>query len=209
MVHTKEHLLVGISGPTSAGKTTLVEAIKRKIGPSQIAVVSVDWYDRERRGDSEMKKAVVRRQYFGEPFNWESPEVFDFDRYIFDLRRMKKGNPTTITSPNSRWQKGTTIAPAKFTIVEGTLALYDKAASFFDIKYYIDLPLEEVVRRRLKKVPEHRTAPAYNLQYMGTVMLEGLETYVFPQKKKADVVLDGTQPTARLAERVIHDLRSL
>src|SRR5256885_15151658 len=98
MVEQTERLLLGIAGPTSAGKTTLIEALKGRFTPGEIAVISVDWYDLERRGDAKIKKAIAHGQYTGELFNWESPSVFDFEQYVHDLQRLKEGKPIVIPS---------------------------------------------------------------------------------------------------------------
>jgi uridine kinase len=175
--------LIGICGGSCSGKTTIVNYIISK--HPNISVLHFDDYF---LGSSRLD--------FNSITDWESPELYLFDRYIKDLKTLKSGKPIDIEC-NSResLQRGIyskTISPAEAVIVEGFLIFYNKEArELFDNFFFIDISEDELKTRRIARMKEGDNWD--DLNYINTKLIGGHRKYVVPQKKYADMVLDGTK----------------
>jgi uridine kinase len=204
----KEKFLIGIAAPTCAGKTSLLNELKENLG-DKLAVVNFDDYDRFYTGSSEMDAELDNPTIT----NWEDPKLFNYQKFIRDLGKLKNGL-SIILDPYSREnQKPNTtvrkLSPTEFTIVEGIFVLhYPAARLLFDLKYYVDIPEETMVKRRISRYSGGKM-PWDQLDYIKGPMIEGTRKYVAPQKKVADKVLDGTKPSIEIAEQVIFDIKHL
>lgn len=198
-----ERLLIGIAGPTCSGKTSLVTELKQRFG-GDMSTLSFDEYDLYTRRDLKLR-AIAES---GAVFNWDSPAAFDYQGYLEDLQRLRDGRPVTTASGSRESKKlgveGITVAPARYTVVEGILIfLDDRASELFDRRFFIDIPTDEIVRKRMGRVKEFGSAPANNPTYIQTTMLEGIEYFIRPQREKVQLVLDGTKPISELADQVV------
>lgn len=89
-------------------------------------------------------------------------------------------------------------------IVEGVFIYHDqRARDLIDLRFFIDLPVEEMIRRRLARTPVDSTDPWDAPEYITGEMVKGTEKYVMPQREHSHVVLDGLLPTSELANIVI------
>lgn len=199
-------LLIGIAAPTCAGKTTILSGLRHHLGDG-VAVLSFDEYDLYPSGSPALEEALKN----GTINNWEDPSLFDCERYLQDLQRLKEGKAVTLLSRSREsLAEGVavrTVTPQRFTFVEGIFVLFDERAStLFDRRFYIDIPTEEMVRRRLARSPEGSTDPWDSKAYIEHEMVEGTDRFVKPQRTKADVVLNGLQPVDQLVAQIIHSL---
>lgn len=203
-------LLIGIAAPTSAGKTLLLRELGQRLSSTDIEILSFDEYDLYPSGSKALQQAVEQ----GTIVNWEDPALFDYERYFKDLQKLRDGEPITLLSRSRESMAGgvetRTIHPKGLTIVEGIFAFADeRTAALFDRRFYIEIPTDIMVARRLKRTPEGSTDPWDDPDYIKTTMVEGTEYYIKPQRQRADVVLEGTRSTAELATQVIFDIRNL
>lgn len=197
----RESLFVGIAGFTSSGKTTLLRTLEGRLG-NQANLISFDEYLYPRGSQVLARLAIT---------NWEDPVVFDFERYVKDLRQLKEGHPVHLRAPSPKTRaegfSPRTIEPRRYTIVEGVYTYHDpRTVDVFDLRFYIDLPTEEMIRRRKERVSEGSTSPWDKPEYIETTMVEGMEYWVKPQRSKAHVVIDGIQSTEIIAEQIINTL---
>lgn len=204
----KSSHLIGIAAPTCAGKTSLLDALKIQLG-DQMSVVNFDNYDRFFPGSERLKQQRQNPTII----NWEDPALFNYQRFIPDLKRLRKGLPIK-THPYSREseQKGEQVKMTEareYTIVEGIFVLhYPAARALYDLTYYVDIPEDVMIERRIAR-SEGSLNPCDQPVYIKGVMVEGTRKYVAPQKGYADKVLDGTRPLEENVEVVLVDLRNL
>lgn len=205
-MNKSELMLIGIAGPTCSGKTSLLKELGQRLR-NEVAVLSFDEYDLYPSGSLALKETLKK----GSIANWEDPSLFDYERYLEDLQKLRKGQPVTLLSRSRESQaeeiKTKTIQPDKYTVVEGVFTYSDsRAVDIFDRRFYIDIPVDEMVKRRLARTPERSTDPWDNSSYIRVDMVAGTEYYVKPQKAKAHVVLDGLQSPVKLADQVINEI---
>ena len=204
-----EFNLIGIAGPTNTGKTTLNRELGRRITPFPM-VFSYDEYDLFPSGSEAMERELVEHNII----NWEDPSLFDEEAYAADMERVKAGLPVVLQARSREsLESGQTtrnIVPSRLNIVEGVFLYHNpKARDQFDFRFYIDLPVEEMIRRRLARTPADSSDPWDQRDYIEGEMVKGTELFVAPQREHAHVILDGLQPTSQLADIVMGQLAKL
>ena len=204
-----ERLLIGIAAPTCSGKTSLIRELNGRIG-GESAFLSFDEYDLYPSGSPALKDALQT----GTIKNWENPALFDYEKYVDDLRKLREGQPVTLLSRSreslTEGVEFRTISPTTYTFVEGIFVYSDeRVVELFDRRFYIDIPVDEMVRRRILRTPLESQDPWDQREYIETEMVVGTEYYVKPQIDRAHVVLNGLRPSAELAEQVIFELAKM
>jgi uridine kinase len=138
--------------------------------------------------------------------DWESPTLYRWDDFSTALSQLKLGNMATINA-NSRESTETgiltrEIEPRPIIVVAGFLALHDEVIrTLYDETIYIDIPEEEIVRRR--KARANPDSPWDTDEYINNGLLPGHRKFVVPQRPLAGNVVDGLVTRDELAEKVL------
>ncbi|QWK09486.1 MAG: uridine kinase [Thermoflexus hugenholtzii] len=182
----KRPVVIGIAGGTGSGKTTVAEAIVRRIGPERIALIQQDSYYKD-QSHLPMEERVR--------INYDHPDSIDTVLLIRHLQELIAGRPvevpiydfTTYTrTPHTR-----RVEPRPVILVEGILVFVEKALrDLFDIKIYVDAdPDIRFIRRLQRDLAERgRTLESVIQQYLSTVRPMHLE-FVEPSKRYADIII--------------------
>lgn len=195
-----ERTIVGICAPTCAGKTTLVETLRQRIHPEP-TVLSFDEYDLYPTGSEAMARELQERQIK----NWENPNLFNIQAFVRDLGRIRRGQSFLVLTKSRESLKADIqekiVRPGSLVIVEGVFIYHSpEARDLFDYKFFLDIPIEEMLRRRLARTPAGSIDPWDDPEYIRGEMIRGTEEFVTPQREYADKILNGLLPTAVLAE---------
>jgi len=186
MAMRKRPVVIGIAGGTGSGKTTVAEAIVRRIGPERIALIQQDSYYKD-QSHLPMEERVR--------INYDHPDSIDTALLIRHLQELIAGRPvevpiydfTTYTrTPHTR-----RVEPRPVILVEGILVFVEKALrDLFDIKIYVDAdPDIRFIRRLRRDLAERgRTLESVIQQYLSTVRPMHLE-FVEPSKRYADIII--------------------
>lgn len=199
-------MVVGISGGTGSGKTTLSELILEKIGREKIAYLPHDAYYRDQKHLPLEERAKV---------NYDHPDSLETELLIEHIEQLKEGHeiemPQYDFTVHSRKQKTLTIKPKRVVLVEGILIFVEKALrNLFDMKIYVDTDADiRFIRRLTRDVTERgRTVQSVINQYLDTVRPMHLE-FVENSKRYADIIVpEGGMNTVAL-DMVIARLQSL
>jgi len=182
----KRPVVIGIAGGTGSGKTTVAEAIVRRIGPERIALIQQDSYYKDQSHLPIEERVRI---------NYDHPESIDTALLIRHLQELIAGRPvevpiydfTTYTcTPHTR-----RVEPRPVILVEGILVFVEKALrDLFDIKIYVDAdPDIRFIRRLRRDLAERgRTLESVIQQYLSTVRPMHLE-FVEPSKRYADIII--------------------
>ena len=188
-------VVVGVSGGTASGKTTISEAILDRVGRDGVAFIQHDAYYR----DLSHLPFAARQQA-----NFDHPDALESDLLVTHLDELCRGG--TIELPqydfarHVRLPETRSIEPRPVILVEGILIFVEKALrERFDIKVYVDADADLRFIRRLRRDIEERgrTLDSVIEQYLSTVRLMHLE-FVEPSKRYADVIIPtgGFNPVA-------------
>uniref|UniRef100_A0A7S3ZBN8 Uridine kinase n=1 Tax=Lotharella globosa TaxID=91324 RepID=A0A7S3ZBN8_9EUKA len=184
----KEPLVIGVTGGTASGKTTVCRKIIERIGIPWVVMISMDRFYRSLPPE-EMKLAKKKE------FNWDHPSAFDwalFQKVIADIRTGKSVEvPRYDFATNSREKETDTVYGADIVIIEGILVLHDKPLrELMDIKVFVDTDSDLRLARRIKRdIRERgRTVDEVLDQYVKTVK-PSFDDYIFPTKRYADLIV--------------------
>ncbi len=179
-------VIIGLAGGTGSGKTTVANAILKKVGAERISVVPHDAYYRNLTQLPRAQRDIV---------NFDHPDSLDTDLLIRHIRQLKSGQPIELPvydfTIHARTADTRRIEPRPVIIVEGILIFAElPLRELFDVKIYVDTDADlRFIRRLQRDVAERgRTPDSVIHQYLSTVRPMHLE-FVEPSKRYADVII--------------------
>lgn len=183
----KRPLIIGITGGTGSGKSTVCKAIMENIPEENIAVLEQDAYYKD-QGHLSMEERFKT--------NYDHPLAFDnklLIKHIEDLSRMKPvEKPVYDYELHTRKTDQTiTVTPKDIIIVEGIMILEDEELrDRLDIKIYVDTEDDIRILRRIQRdIKERgRTVDSVIEQYLNTVK-PAHDQFIEPYKKYADIIM--------------------
>jgi uridine kinase len=197
--------LIGIAGPSCAGKTEVARALTGAL-PGRTVLVALDSYYRP-LGHLPLEERELR--------NFDHPDALDWDLIVADVRKLARGEaidqPVYLFDQHTRATWSMRIDPAEFIIIEGLFTLYDpRVRTELDASFFVNAPDETCFdRRRQRDIHERgRTLDSVCRQYAETVRPMA-EQYVIPTREHAEVVLDGCAPLAESVAKVLAHLKGL
>jgi len=180
-------LVIGISGGSAAGKTTVASLLASSLGQAMAVILEVDRYFIDRSSLSHDEQAKI---------NYDIPQALDFHQLAQDLARLKMGQavlaPEYDYATHSSRPNAHRIEPARVIIVEGILLFHPPSvASLLDFRIFVEADRDERLRRRMERDVVHRgrTRESVIHQFNSTVEPAYLE-YTAPTRQNADVTLD-------------------
>ncbi len=178
--------VIGVTGGTGSGKTTVTDTVFATVGSENVAVLALDWY----YCDLSDRPVEERRAV-----NYDHPEAFDWPLLLKHVEELKAGRgidaPVYDFANDVRASGVTHVAPAPILVIEGILVLWDETLrSLMDLKVYVDAdPDVRFIRRLRRDVSERgRTADSVIDQYLKSVRPSHL-SFVEPTKRYADVII--------------------
>ena len=178
--------LIGISGGSGGGKTSVANLIHKSLGRDYSLLFSMDTYYKDLTPEQEKDLSN---------YNFDSPEALDLDllyQHLNDLMQWKKIQmPTYDFATNKRQEKTIELTPAKVIIFEGILAFYDKRMrDLMDIKLFFDLDSDIRFARRIMRDISDRSRQINTVveRYFRFVK-PAFDRYILPTKKFADFVI--------------------
>jgi len=194
-------ILIGISGGTGAGKSTIAHRLQSLFPNGELVVIEQDAYYKELGDLSLEDRSRV---------NYDHPDALDNELLAAQLTALKNGH--TIECPvydfvtHSRKVTSVTVEPRPVIIVEGILLFgMPELRELLDIKIYVDTDPDIRVFRRIRRDMEQRgrTFEQIRMQYYTTVRPMHLE-FVEPSKRYADLIIpEGNQGNLDIALGVI------
>lgn len=182
----KKPVLIGITGGTGSGKSTIAKEIFNKFDEDCIAMIQQDSYYKDQSHLS-MEERVKT--------NYDHPKAFDNDLLVSHLQELLKGNainkPIYDFSIHNRTKETVIVEPKEIIIVEGILVLEDeRLRELLDIKIYVDTDADvRIIRRIVRDINERgRTVESVIDQYLSVVRPMHLQ-FTEPTKRHADLII--------------------
>jgi len=196
MKNLESPLSIAIAGGSCSGKSTLESNLQGHFGDRMASISFDDFFV----GLLAIPGGVVE--------NWDDPALYRFDEYEEVMSELKAGHTVGFV-PHSYEAKaeGITrriIEPRPLLAAAGFLALHaPKVNRFFDTTFFIDLPEDEIVSRRLTRSNSREPGPWNDEDYIRRTLIPSHRRYILPQRDVADHVIDGLQSPEAIANQVI------
>ena len=179
-------MVIGISGGTGSGKTTVACKIVESVGQENVVFLQQDAYYRD-LGDMPLE---VRHH-----LNFDHPDALDNDLLINHVRSLRAGEaidqPIYDYATHARTANKRHIEPRPVIIVEGILVFVSPPLrALMDMKIFVDTDADIRFIRRLKRDLEERGRSPQSVmeQYEVTVRPMHLQ-FVEPSKRYADIII--------------------
>jgi uridine kinase len=179
-------LVVGISGGTGSGKSTIAHKLAAAIPEGRCVTIEHDSYYRKQSQLSFEDRARV---------NYDHPSSLETSLLVSHLRALREGQAVDVPiydfAHHDRRDETRHVAPAPVIVVEGILVFVEpELREQMDVKIFVDTDADIRLMRRIRRDIEQRGRSFQSVrdQYYATVRPMHLE-HVEPSKRWADLIV--------------------
>ncbi len=208
-----KRLLIGVTGESASGKSTICHEIKNVIEQlaMPVTVLSTDNYFNDI--SALINKYGTFDNLRDNGYDVDAPTSFQLDILRSDLEDLSDGldikapmylpNGTGISMP-----KAIDIHSQKIIVVEGIATMYENVKDVFDIKIYVETENELRKARFMNRAIEERNQSEENAEKHWCYIAQAGEKYVKPFRKEADLVINGNSDLKYFAQMLeyIHEI---
>ena len=179
----KKPIIIGVTGGSGGGKTSVSRAILDSFPNARIAMIQHDSYYKDQSHMSFEERVKT---------NYDHPLAFDTD---FMIQQLKAGRPVDIPiydyKKHTRSDKTFRQDPQDVIIVEGILVLEDeRLRELMDIKLFVDTDDDIRIIRRIKRDMMERGRSLESIIDQYTSVVQPMyHQFIEPSKRYADIVI--------------------
>ena len=179
--------IIGITGGTGSGKTTIVNEVINLFDASEICLLSSDSYYKNNASLDFNQR---------DKLNYDIPEAIDFDllnKHIDLLKQEININvPNYCFTTHLRLEKTTVLEPKKILIIEGILILTNKTLrDSINYSVFLDCPRDVRFQRRLDRDIKERGRNYNDVINLFETRLDIMHSeFVEPHKTFCDLILN-------------------
>lgn len=182
----REPIIIGVTGGTGSGKTTVTRKIIEEFGDVSLAYIPQDAYYKD-QSHLTMDERVLT--------NYDHPFAFDNDLLSEHIRQLLDGQavqmPVYDFTQHNRAEETIRVEPKEVIIIEGILIFSDKELrDLMDIKVFVDTDDDIRIIRRIKRDMAERGRSLDSIIDMYTSIVKPMhEQFIEPTKKFADIII--------------------
>ena len=179
-------LIIGISGGTGSGKTTVVNQIIMHLPSDEVCVISQDSYYKVNDHLSYEERTKI---------NFDHPRAIDFELMVQHLKDLKDGKiieqPIYSFVTHNRTKDTVQTHPRKVIIFEGILIFNnEELRNLFDIKIFVHADTDERLIRRIRRdISERGRDIDEVLSRYQTTLKPMHQQFIEPTKNFADLII--------------------
>ena len=187
MNQPEKPIIIGITGGSGSGKTTIAHEIANQIEANdRIVIMTQDSYYKDNTGLPMSERQKI---------NYDHPNAFDMPLLEAQLNQLLHRKPIEMPTydftEHPRSDKSVHINPADIIILEGILVLFnEEIRNLMDIKVYVDTDDDIRFIRRLERDMKERGRSLDSVinQYLTTVK-PMYHQFIEPTKRYADIII--------------------
>ena len=179
--------IIGITGGTGSGKTTIVNEVINLFDASEICLLSSDSYYKNNASLDFNQR---------DKLNYDIPEAIDFDLLNKHIDLLKQeiniDVPNYCFTTHLRLEKTTVVEPKKILIIEGILILTNKTLrDNINYSVFLDCPRDVRFQRRLDRDIKERGRNYNDVINLFETRLDIMHSeFVEPHKTFCDLILN-------------------
>lgn len=179
-------IIIGVTGGSGSGKTTVSKKILEQLDGHSISIIQQDSYYKDQAGMTMEERRAV---------NYDHPLAFDSDLLHQHLKMLKQRQaidvPVYDYTISTRSPEVIHQEPTDVVILEGILILSDeRIRDMLDIKVYVDTDDDIRIIRRIERDTQER---GRSLESIITQYLTGVKPmyhqFIEPTKRYADLIV--------------------
>ena len=200
-----KRIMIGITGESASGKSTICNEIIRVIEKFSmpVTIMSTDNYF------NDISALIAKFGTFDalrdNGYDVDSPNSFQLDILKADLEKISQGediytpeyllNGTGISVPHAKF-----VPSKKIVVVEGMASMYGDNSDIFDVKIYVETDFDIRKDRFLKRACSERNQDLENAKKHWNYILGAGERYVIPYRNSADIIINGDSDLTYFAQ---------
>ena len=200
-----KRIMIGITGESASGKSTICKEIQNVINKFNmpVTILTTDNYFNDISGL--IKEYGTFDNLRDSGYDVDAPNNFQLEVLKEDLERISQGediyspeyllNGTGVSVPKAKH-----IPSNKIVVVEGMASMYGDNKDIYDIKVYIETDLDIRRDRFLKRAYTERNQDLENAKKHWEYILGAGEKYVKPYRAEADIILNGDSNLAYFSQ---------
>ncbi len=200
-----KRIMIGITGESASGKSTICKTIKSIIEKFNmpVTILTTDNYFNDISALIQIYGSFDALRDNG--YDVDSPKSFQLDILKEDLEKISQGedvyspeyllNGTGVSVPRAKLVKSN-----KIVVVEGMASMYGENKDIFDVKLYVETDNGIRKDRFLKRACTERNQDLENAEKHWEYILGAGEKYVQPYKNEADIIINGNADLGYFAQ---------
>jgi len=184
---TRQPFVIGVSGGTASGKTTVCDMIIQQLHDHRVVLVNQDSFY---RGLTEEQSEHVQ------DYNFDHPDAFDTDQLLECMGKLKSGQSVNIPIYDFKNHRRCSesfrkVNASDVIILEGILVFHDqRVRDLMDMKIFVDTDADIRLARRIRRDTVERGRDVISvLEQYGRFVKPAFDDFVLPSKKYADVII--------------------
>ncbi len=188
-------ILIGITGESASGKSTICNKITEKIESMNmpISIINADNYFRDISDLIKKYGSFDKLRDMGHDV--DAPENFLLDHLYNQALELKEGRdvkiPKYLTNGTGVSVLDTTLVKSnKIIVIEGMATMFEPVRDLFDIKIYVDTT-KKTRRKRFLNRAESRNQDMENALKHWNYIEEAGKKYIQPAMEFSDIIING------------------
>ncbi|KAF5476574.1 hypothetical protein F2P56_003313 [Juglans regia] len=173
----KQPFVIGVSGGTASGKTTVCDMIIQQLHDHRVVLVNQDSFYRGLT-DDELKHV--------HEYNFDHPDAFDTEQLLECIGKLKSGQPVQVPIYNFKDHRRCSdsfrqVNATDVIILEGILVFHDqRVRNLMNMKIFVDADADTRLARRIKRDTVERSRDVHSVleQYADVIIPRGGENHV-------------------------------
>ena len=198
--------LVGISGGSGCGKTTVLNSLFEELPEGRLALISQDNYYRHISEQPKDNNGVE---------NFDTPESFRRNELIEDVVKLRSGEKLQYEeytfNNDAAISRTIEIHPAPIILIEGLFVFhFDEISDILDYKVFIDVEEDIRLERRIRRDWKERGYPEHEVRYQWeNHVMPAYRSFQAPYVNSCDLIIDNTHHFKEDLDRLVGHLLSL
>ncbi|KAK8687158.1 hypothetical protein V6N13_085990 [Hibiscus sabdariffa] len=179
--------VIGVSGGTASGKTTVCDMIIQQLHDHRVVLVNQDSFYRGLTTE-ELKRV--------HEYNFDHPDAFDTEQLLDCVEKLKSGQSVQVPIYDFKLHRRSSdsfrqVNASDVIILEGILVFHDqRVRNLMNMKIFVDTDADVRLARRIRRDTVERGRDVNSvLEQYAKFVKPAFDDFVLPSKKYADVII--------------------